>query len=143
MGQPQKIIYNILPEFGGAYGWMKSNGKERSGVGPCVASSSGWYGDHPISQELEDQFFEWQTKFEREVSVWGNDEAFDWSTFHKLGLELCVRLKQEVGDVARIIYQKASEDPNCDFDNRLEVFENGSYLVLKNRRELGFAYEDN
>lgn len=143
MNQALKIIYNILPEFGGAYGWEKRDGLETGGVGPNMADSTGWRGDHLISQALQDQFSEWQTKFEREVSVWGNDEAFDWPTFHKLGLELCVLLKQEIGDTARIIYQKASEDPNCDSENRLEIFEDGSYLVLKHRRELGFAYEDN
>lgn len=143
MDRPLKIIYTILPEFGGVYGWMKSNGKERNGVGPCVTCSSGWYGEHPISQDLEDQFSEWQTKFESEVSVWGNDEVFDWSTFHNVGLDLCFRLTQEIGDVARIIYEKASEDPNCDIENRREIFADGSVLVLQHRSELGFGYEDN
>ncbi|WP_326499218.1 hypothetical protein [Methylomicrobium sp. Wu6] len=142
LNQPLKIIYNILPEFGGAYGWIKRNGDEGNGVGPCIGYSSGWYGDHPVSQELQDHFSEWQMKFEREVSVWGNEEAFDWSTFHEVGLELCVRLKQEIGYAARIIYQKAGEDPNCDVENRLEVLEDGNYLVIKRRRELGFAFEN-
>jgi hypothetical protein len=142
MNQSLKIIYNILPEFCGAYGWIKRDGLETGGIGPNMADTSGWYGDHSISQELQDQFSEWQTKFECEVSVSGNNEAFDWLTFHKTGLELCVRLKQEIGDVARIIYQKVSEGPNCDFENRREVFADGSYLVLKHRRELGFAFEN-
>jgi hypothetical protein len=131
MNQRPMTIYNILPEFGEAYGWIKRDGLITRYVGPCVACFGSWGGDHPISQELEERFSKWQATFEREVSVWGNDEKFDWQTFHKIGLELCIQLKQEIGEAARIIYIKPSEDPNCEVENRREIFADGSYSIIE------------
>lgn len=131
MNQQPKTIYNILPEFGEAYCWIKQDGLITPYVGPCAASFGNWGGDHPVTPKLEELFSSWQATFEREVSVWGNDKKFDWSTFHKMGLELCIQLKQELGDAARVIYIKPSEDPNCEIDSRREVFADGTFLLLE------------
>lgn len=136
-----KTIYTIMPDYGGAYGWIIRDGDETHGVGPNHADTTGWYGDHPISDELQRDFREWQIRFEREVAPWRQghplyDLSFNWAWFHARGLELCRRLKQELGDVVRIVYIKASEDPDSDVEHRREILLDGSLKLLPTLAEL-------
>lgn len=132
-----KTIYTIAPDYGGAYGWIIRDGDESNGWGPCIACSSGWGGDHPISEGLHQKFADWQLLFERDVDPLATDNSdFDWLAFHARGLQLCVWLKQEIGDAARVIYEKPFEDPNSDDDNRLEVLQDGVFKQLLNRMEV-------
>lgn len=143
MSRPEvpKTIYTILPEHGGAYGWIIRDGDETHGVGPNHADTTGWDGDHPISDELHRDFREWQIRFEREVAPWRQghplfDLSFDWTWFHARGLELCRRLKQELGDAVRIVYIKPSEDPDFKVDQRREILLDGSLRSLPTVRQL-------
>jgi hypothetical protein len=132
-----QTIYTMLPEHGGAYGWIIKDGDETYGVGPNHACTTGWYGDHPISDELHQAFREWQTRFERDVAPWREEPPpFDWTWFHARGLELCRRLKQELGDAARIVYIKASEDPDHLMDERREILRDGSLRLLPTHKQL-------
>lgn len=130
-----KVIYTITPEYAGAYCWIITDGDESQGLGSSHAGSMfGWCDDHPISEGLQTKFEDWQLMFERDVSVWGDvDTDFDWEAFHKRGLKLCFWLKQEIGDAARIIYEKPFEDPNKDNDDRREILSDGSLLALPGR----------
>jgi hypothetical protein len=62
--------------------------------------------------------------------------SFDWTWFHAGGLELCRRLKQELGDRVRIVYIKASEDPDTDVEHRREILLDGSHKLLPTLAEL-------
>jgi hypothetical protein len=130
-----KIIYTIMPDFGGAYGWIIRDGDETHGVGGCHACQSGWVGEHPISETLHQAFSEWQLIFER--SSWqDNYQSSDWDSFHATGLKLCFQLKQELGDDVRVIYEKPFEDPNREQHERLEILIDGNILELLNRNAL-------
>lgn len=59
-----------------------------------------------------------------------------WRSFHKLGLELSLRLKQELGDTVRIIYEKPFGDPDKAKDDRREILSNGTLLPLPCRLEV-------
>ncbi|MFZ4538409.1 hypothetical protein [Propionivibrio sp.] len=128
-----KIIYTIMPDFGGAYSWTIDDGIEYNGVGICNAAESGWYGQHPISQELHEAFVAWQKHYEEEC--WPGDSTcgLDWEAFHCQGLSLARRLKAELGDSARVIYEAFEDTP----EERREILADGSLLLLPNRKELG------
>jgi hypothetical protein len=133
-----KIIYTIMPDFGGAYGWTIEDGDENTGVGVNHAGYYGWEGEHSISESLQKAFAEWQLIFDKDDSLWQNSHqsSFDWDSFHATGLKLCFLLKQELGDDVRIIYEKPFEDPNREQHERLEILLDGNVLELPNRNAL-------
>jgi hypothetical protein len=131
-----KIIYTIMPDYGRAYGWVIRDGDESQGVGPNSAGFGGWGGDHPISDELSEAFDDWQSQFEQAAWFDENRQPFDWPCFHAQGIALARRLKAELGDVVRIIYQKPFEDPCREIDERREVLVDGSLIALPGRMQL-------
>jgi hypothetical protein len=133
-----KTIYTIMPDFGGAYGWIIEDGDENTGVGVNHAGYYGWEGEHSISESLQKAFAEWQLIFDKDDSLWQNSHQsyFDWDFFHATGLKLCFQLKQELGDDVRIIYEKPFEDPNREQHERLEILLDGNVLELPNRNAL-------
>ncbi len=133
-----KTIYNIMPDFGGAYGWIIRDGDESHGVGGNHACQCGWVGDHSISETLHQAFAEWQLIFELDDSLLedSHQSSFDWDSFHETGLKLCFQLKQELGDDVRIIYLKPYEDPNSEQNMRVEILLDGDVLELPNRNVL-------
>jgi hypothetical protein len=48
--------------------------------------------------------------------------AFNWSAFHRQGMALAKRLKQELGDRARVVYAKPVEDPDYKTEEQVEIF---------------------
>ena len=56
------VRYTIMPDYGGAYGWINRTGPEDA-LGPNHADTCGWSGDHPISDELQAEFSAWQMEF--------------------------------------------------------------------------------
>jgi hypothetical protein len=134
-----KPIYTIMPDFGGTYGWESSDDRPASaGVGGSHADVCAWSGVIGISQSLHDQFAAWQTEFEC-AGMHSRDFAdFDWEDYHHRGISLAHRLKEELGDQAVIIYEKAHEDP-CHHDaERREILVGGQVKILP-RRESGAA----
>ncbi len=132
-----KLIYTIMPDYGGAYGWIIRDGDESNGVGPNHADSEGWGGDHPISAGLHEAFVQWQSLFEG--ATLADDETalrFDWESFHAQGIVLCQRLKAELGDAVRIVYEKPFEDPKRAQEDRREILADGSLLRLPGRYEV-------
>jgi len=114
------VRYTIMPDYGGAYGWINREGTDA--LGPNHADTSGWGGDHPISEELQESFAAWQTEFERAQNDWEAGIALlDWPRFHERGMALARRLKAELGDAARIYYEKPVEDPNQRVNERVEI----------------------
>lgn len=128
-----KIVYTIMTDYGGAYGWIVRDGNDML-LGSNFACSRGWGGEYPISAELEADLANWQSDYNS--TGWLKDRgraSFDWRRFHVQGIELTRRLKIEMGDRVRVIYEKVFEDPCHYIEERREVLNDGSLLPLPNR----------
>ncbi len=121
------VRYTIMPDYGGAYGWVNREGTDA--LGPNHADSSGWGGDHSISEELQEAFAAWQTEFERAPHEWEAGIALlDWPRFHERGMALARQLKAELGDAAWVYYEKPVEDPNQRVNERVEILAGGAVI---------------
>lgn len=126
--RPPKARYTIMPDYGGAYGWINREGTDD--LGPNHADTCGWGGDHSISDELQEDFAAWQTEFEAAPIDWDAGIAIlDWPRFYERGMALARRLKAELGDAARIYYEKPFEDPNRRVQERVELLADGSVVT--------------
>lgn len=135
------VRYTIMPDYGGAYGWINRKGTDT--LGPNHADSTGWEGDHPISEDLQEAFAAWQKAFERAPNEWGVCIALlDWLQFHERGLALARRLKAELGDAARIFYRKPIEDPNQRINERVEILSGGAVVETAPPRRLRASSPD-
>ncbi len=124
----------IMPDFGSAYGWYKKPGASEHGLGGCHADGCGWSADPQISEALHGEFADWQAVFETHAG--NRDYTFDWQNFHHQGVALTIRLKQEVGNAAIVVYEKPFEDPNGTINERVEVHLDGSLTPLMSRAEI-------
>lgn len=126
--QPPIVHYTIMPDYGG-YGWMNERGDDVLG-GNC-ADSSGWFGLHKISRYLEKRLGWWASDFEHagnEMFKKGRQEMrLDWGRFHRRGIELAWELKGELGNRARVFYEKPVEDPGYKHLERREIMDDGLY----------------
>ena len=129
-------VFTIMPDVGGRYAWQNSSEEAPwSLLGRNCADESGWYAAPPISENLHQAFARWQAEFEQlgwctKVEL----EWFDWVDYHSRGIVLAHRLKNEFGDAAVVIYEKASEDP-CHRDaERREILPNGQVRILPSRK---------
>lgn len=137
----RKVRYTIMPDYGGAYGWINREGTDA--LGPNHADTCGWGGDHPISDELQAAFAAWQTEFEcapmdHEAGI----AILDWVRYHARGIALTNRLKAELGDAASVYYEKPVEDPNQRLHERVEVLLDGSVVEKDIPRRLQTALSD-
>lgn len=99
----------IMADYGmGPYGWLNENPEEQPGLGPNIADRYGFPPDWNVSKELEADFADWITQFERDS--FENPEMFPWEEFHRRGIELSRRLKREIGSAAHVRYVKPIED---------------------------------
>jgi len=122
-----KVRYTIMPDYGGAYGWINRDGSDT--LGPNHAYYSAWDGDHAITDALHEAFAAWQTEFERapfDLDQVAN--SIDWRSFHERGMELARRLKAELGNAAAVFYVKPLEDPNYLWMHRVEVLDDSSSI---------------
>ena len=135
------VRYTIMPDYGGAYGWI--NREATDALGPNHADTSGWGGDHSISEELQEAFAAWQTEFELAPNEWEAGIALvDWPRFHERGMALARRLKAELGDAARIYYEKPCEDPNQRVAERVEILADGTVVETVFPRRLQTSLPD-
>lgn len=121
------VRYSIMPDYPSAYGWTSHD--ER--LGGNHADETGWYADHPISDQLHQAFCRWQLQFTEALPC---DKAeglldMDWERFHHQGLALTRRLKAELGHAARVFYVKPYEDPNIYLCDRREILADGVVRV--------------
>lgn len=122
-----KVRYTIMPEYGGAYGWINRDGSDT--LGPNHADHAGWGGDHAITDGLHEDLAAWQAEFERapfDLDQVAN--SIDWRAFHERGMDLTRRLKAELGNAAEVFYVKPLEDPNYLRMHRVEVMDDGSCI---------------
>lgn len=134
-----KDVYTVMPDFGGAWAWIKRSGlPPAAGVGGNIADSIYWVGDTSISEALKADFSDWQSEFESAGRSMNKAYPFplDWDDYHRRGLELTRRLKVELGEGVCVVYEKPYEDPERDTEERREVLLNGSLVALPSRRDL-------
>lgn len=121
------VRYTIMPEVGGAYGWVNETGDDY--LGPCHADVHAWCGEYEISNELHEALADWQRVFERGRHEYSpNGIEMDWPRFNRNGLALARRLKVEVGDAARVFYQRPCEDPEHQEQQRREILRDGTTI---------------
>lgn len=120
-----RVRYTIMPDYGGAWGWVSRDG--HPGTGSCHASGSYWGGDHPITKDLAEEFERWQGRFEGARQLPSSNFALDldWESFHEEGLSLTRRLKMHLGDSVRVLYMKPIEDRRQSRERCLEILAGG------------------
>lgn len=85
---------------------------EKGGV---VADGSYFYGPEPMSHALWSDFADWMRGYTTAVFVEGGPPpSWSWKEFHRVGLGLAERLRQELGPECEVVYQKPVEDPGPD-----------------------------
>ena len=131
----------IMPDYGGAYCWW-SEGEEsetKGWVGHFGGLPRVRIGTKLRPNVLEQEFYEWQSEFENmdcSPDAWSK---FDWQSFHREGTRLARKLKRQQGEKYRVIYEKPSEDPGSQRNERREVLLDGSLLLLRSRAEIHCA----
>ena len=126
-------ILTVLPEVGGPFIWIVER-PDQGGVGPCLCDTMGWDGMLPLSEGLFLKFWDWEVALDSAIkdAGYGDDLGDDWNwpAFHARGMQLSCWLKEEVGAAYRVVYMKASEDPNRRIDERTEILADGTLLPL-------------
>ncbi|MBW8311223.1 MAG: hypothetical protein K0M64_04235 [Rhizobium sp.] len=84
-------------------------------MGGVVADGAYFYGPEPMSYALWRDFAEWMRGFTEAVYAPGGPPAsWSWTEFHRVGLGLAERLRQEVGPECEVVYRKPEEDMGPD-----------------------------
>jgi hypothetical protein len=121
-------IITIMADFGmGPFAWLRHD--DSGGVGGCIADAFGGFyeNEFSVSDGLTRDFAEWARKFERTAY---NNPDFPWKAFHAEGIALTRRLKNEIGNQARVLYCRPMEDPDRVSDRYAEFLVNGSMIWL-------------
>jgi hypothetical protein len=129
-------IITIMPDFGmSPYAWERDETDEHRGVGGAITDSVCGFENTPykVSAALQREFREWAVHFERNAGYPGN---IDWPRFHEIGLALAKRLKKEIGDQARVVYERPYEDPIGRRLSPVEVLADGTLRRLPLRRSI-------
>ena len=134
-------MITIMPDFGmSPYAWIKDDSDKTTWVGAYLADAlSGFEGsDFKVSATLVTDFAAWASWFEREA-VGNSALAMDWDEFHRQGIALARRLKAELGDQVRVVYDTPVEDPSYrtyrGVDVRTEILPGGELKLVAFRGE--------
>ena len=136
MANKSKPLFVIQLESGGIFACEKDNG-DMDGLG-SVIGADGYWGDEerPISRMLEYDILAWQRIYEAacsEAQFWAPDMDIDWALLHKNGLNLACRIKEQLGDAVRLLYERPIEDPDANINGRFEILAGGEIIQLPNR----------
>ena len=105
------------------YAWLKDDDDGTTLMGGSLADAYGWeYSGFWVSPGLEQAFADWLSDFGWRC----DDPAPDWPSFHERGIELCRRLKAQIGDEAKVVYCMTSEDPASIRTERTEILADGT-----------------
>lgn len=119
-------VFVVMPDFGGAYLWINRGVPTTEMTNAFMAASINL--ERKIPKRLEGEFKNWQRDFEDAFETFSFGGAFDWLKFHNKGVMLAVKLKHELGERARVYYEKPYEDPNCHLNGIREVLANGRLI---------------
>lgn len=125
-------VLTVMVDFGNAPFLWLADKPEDVGIGGNLCDGGGWDASFPMSEGLWRKFADWAIEFDRTAfySNCFNADNWDGPAFHARGLQLARWLKEEVGDVYRVVYDKPFEDPNHRIDERMEVLLGGDLLPL-------------
>jgi hypothetical protein len=130
----QHVTYTIMADVGGVYAWLRFADEAHFPLGThCGDVRDGWFGEHRISAETEQALAQWQARFENDAQADGG--TFDWNAFHADGIALAAQVKQEIRTRARVVYQKAMQDPRHRDAERQEISLEGTLVRLPNRAQ--------
>ena len=119
--KPDKTI-TIMADFGfGPYAWLKGASDESDYVGINIANNHTGMTEFDISDRLQKDFADWIGRFERGAL---DNPAFTWASFHREGLALSRRLKEEIGEAANVVYVKPFEDPDHEQNEKTWIISN-------------------
>ena len=125
-------VLTVMVDYGFApFLWLVER-PDQGGVGDLTCESYAWEDYYPMSEVLWRKFAIWAISFERMplYRTHSDNDHWDWLAFHERGLQLARELKEEVGDVYRVVYEKPAEDPNNRLDERREILADGTLLAL-------------
>ena len=125
-------ILTVMVDYGNApFLWLVDS-PDRGGVGGNLCDGVSWDASCPMSEGLWQQFADWAFEFDQTGFSHDSfdDRDWDWRAFHAHGLQLTYWLKQEVGEVYRVVYEKPYEDPNHPIDERREILVDGTRVPL-------------
>lgn len=130
-------VLTVMVDYGNAPFLWLVNRPDEVGVGGNLCDASYWDASFPLSEGLWRQFADWAIEFDRTAFYSDNFDGsgWDWLAYHARGLELTRRLKAEVGDAYRVIYDKPFEDPNHRIDERREILADGSLVPIPVNRD--------
>lgn len=124
-------IYIIMPDFGGAWAWLKNDGGiNKVGVGGNIAmgGTGGWPKSVSIPDDLETAFVCWQAEFEKCNRFGKTKPGFSWENFHTHGIALCQKLKAVLGDDVRVCYESPAEE-GTQKHMRQEILQDGTIKI--------------
>ena len=137
------ISYTIMPDYPYVYAWQNDSDDHSLGRDVADAGEPGsWYGKIKISKSLVQRFDQWYPEFrnlaDKDVENLGPQE---WNDFHREGISLAHAVKTEMGSMARVFYEKPSEDPTSHIDERVEILEGGRVVVYRRVGHRGRNFE--
>jgi hypothetical protein len=124
-------ILTVMADYGAApYLWLQT--KPAAGVGVNVAEGTEPFESCCMNEDLAWRFAAWAQEFSNTNFYSVSSDQSDWDRldFNARGLALAGRLKQQVGNYYRVVYERPAEDPNCKICERTEVLADGSVKVL-------------
>jgi hypothetical protein len=124
-----KPHFTIWPEYGQTFLWINTEGTHKLTGGQYSKAAAAL--ERGISKRLMTRLTEWQLVYERNAfqsTEHNGRRPYDWNGFHRLGIYLAVQLKEELGDRARVFYEKPDEDPNSHLNTRREVLIDGQLV---------------
>jgi len=98
-------IITIMPDYGQAWGWCRSD--NHAGIGGNCAGDRHWGGPGDVSEGLLKEFESWQAVFDTARP----HHAVDWPRFHDKGIKLAQQLRKVLPGDIRLFYEKPVEDP--------------------------------
>jgi hypothetical protein len=115
------VIITIMWDWG-CYAWVKDEDDGTTLVGGGIELGDLEHLGLWVSPGLEQQFNDWAGSLPDHCA----DPDSDWWAFHERGIELCRRLKAQVGDQVRVVYDKSGEDPASVLTERIEILADGT-----------------
>lgn len=126
----------VMVDYGNApFLWLVDSPDEK-GVGGTICDCVYWDESLLITEALWRSFCDWAIKFDK-TNFDADDfdhKQWNWDTYHERGIKLSLRLKREVGDAYRVIYEKPIEDPGHEIDERREILADGTLVKLNKLR---------
>lgn len=130
--EPFIPVLTVMVDYGNApFLWLRRSADDQT-VGGLICDGVDYDDDCPMSEGLWREFTPWACAFDG-TEFYRDDyvaDDWDWLAFHARGLQLAHRLKQEVGETHRVIYDKPVEDPNMCMEERREIFLDGTLQTL-------------